>query len=78
MIERVANGDSSTLGRIVAARERRNVRRLLLWFGAAAGLTSCAAFAGDLPNPNLTPGKADPALTTDVLCAPGLFAESPS
>ena len=47
------------------------MRRLLLWFGAATGLAGHATFAGDLPNPNLTPGMADPALTVVVLCAPG-------
>lgn len=28
------------------------------------------AFAGDLPDPDLTPGMADPALTMDVICDP--------
>jgi hypothetical protein len=29
------------------------------------------AIAGDLPDPKLTPGMADPILTKDVICAPG-------
>lgn len=32
-------------------------------------LTSTTAFAGDLPNHQLTPGLADPRLTKDILCA---------
>ena len=30
-----------------------------------------SAHIGDLPDPRLTPGLADPSLTKDVLCAPG-------
>lgn len=30
-----------------------------------------AAHAGDLPDPKLTPGVADPQLTKDALCKPG-------
>jgi hypothetical protein len=47
------------------------MRHSLLWLVAATGLAGRAALAADLPDPNLTPGIADPALTTDVLCAPG-------
>ena len=47
------------------------MQRSILWLLIATCLTGHAAFAGDLPDPNLTPGAADPALTTDVLCAPG-------
>ena len=35
-----------------------------------------ATFAGDLPDPNLTPGLANPALTRDALCAPGFSPKS--
>jgi hypothetical protein len=35
-----------------------------------------AATAGDLPDPHITPGLADPALTKDILCAPGFSTRS--
>lgn len=38
---------------------------------AAFLVFSAQALAGDLPDPTLTPGLADPALTKEVLCAPG-------
>ena len=34
-------------------------------------MSASAALAGDLPNSEITPGLADPALTKDALCAPG-------
>jgi hypothetical protein len=42
------------------------MRVLLLLLALAA-----PALAGDLPDAALTPGLANPALTKDVLCAPG-------
>ena len=44
-----------------------------LWLRSAGAcailLAASAALAGDLPDPKITPGLADPALTKDVICA---------
>jgi hypothetical protein len=37
----------------------------------AAAALATAAIAGDLPDPNITPGLADPQMTPDRLCSPG-------
>lgn len=36
----------------------------------------CMASAGQLPDANLTPGEADPALTMEVLCAAGFTTKT--
>ena len=45
-------------------------RRSRLPLAFVIGLTA-SAHAADRPDPQLTPGLADPALTKDVICAPG-------
>jgi hypothetical protein len=52
--------------------------RSLRWIGLVVALASPVAFAGnyDYPNPKLTPGLADPSLTTAVLCDPGFSTKS--
>ena len=52
------------------------MRRSILCFVVASAVTSCAAFAADLPNPKLTPGLADLALTKEALCAPYFSTKS--
>jgi hypothetical protein len=37
----------------------------------AVVLSAAPAISSDLPDPKLTPGLANPALTTDVICRPG-------
>jgi hypothetical protein len=34
-------------------------------------LATTTAFAGDLPDPKITPGLADPTITKEIICAPG-------
>ena len=46
------------------------MQRSVLWLALSIGILNCTASAGDLPDPRLTPGIADPSLTRDELCAP--------
>src|SRR6266849_4076 len=72
-----ANRPVSALGMVISHHPGDGgMRHSFLWLLAVAVLASCPAFAGDLPNPNLTPGVADPTLATDVLCAPGFSAKT--
>lgn len=43
--------------------------------GFALGISVSCALAGDLPNPETTPGLADPLFTKDLLCAPSFSTE---
>jgi hypothetical protein len=64
-------------GRSERAREDTKMTKQVACFLAYAVMsTSSPALAGDLPNPAITPGLADPALTKDVLCAPGFSTRS--
>jgi hypothetical protein len=52
------------------------MQRSVLWLALSMGFVICAASAGDLPDPRLTPGRADPSLTRDELCAPGFSTKT--
>ena len=45
------------------------ILRAGIWCGIL--LAASSALAGDLPDPNITSGLADQALTKEIICAPG-------
>jgi hypothetical protein len=45
--------------------------RLIILTFLAAVVSSLTALAGDLPDPKLTPGEANPVLTQEKICAKG-------
>jgi hypothetical protein len=44
------------------------MRHPFLWYAVIAGLISRPAWAGDLPDPKLTPGATNPQITVGELC----------